>query len=153
MCDSQLLIVLLTIFFSNTIYGLAAPFLPTVMEERGVDTTWTGLIFAMYAIAVILVSLVAGKTIDYFGHSRIIAFGSLLMAASIVGFGMVDKLHSQGLLIGVSLLLRALQGKQAAPSPARNNLSVCAWRRLGLWPHQHDRVLVRAPRISQADSE
>jgi hypothetical protein len=51
MFDKSIFMLMATLFMTNTIYGLASPFLPTRLEEAGVNPAWTGLIFAMYAIA------------------------------------------------------------------------------------------------------
>eukprot|EP00353_Schmidingerella_taraikaensis_P006822 CAMPEP_0185568234 /NCGR_PEP_ID=MMETSP0434-20130131/1255_1 /TAXON_ID=626734 ORGANISM="Favella taraikaensis, Strain Fe Narragansett Bay" /NCGR_SAMPLE_ID=MMETSP0434 /ASSEMBLY_ACC=CAM_ASM_000379 /LENGTH=67 /DNA_ID=CAMNT_0028182679 /DNA_START=119 /DNA_END=318 /DNA_ORIENTATION=+ len=65
-------------------YGLAAPFLPALLEERGVASTWTGLIFGIYAISMVVFSLITGKIVDKVGHNKIMAIGTFVMALSIV---------------------------------------------------------------------
>ena len=98
------------LFMTNTIYGLASPFLPTLLDEFGVDATWTGLIFAMYAVASIITSLFVGKLIESIGHRRLIATGGILMALSIVGFGAAYHVKKKWLLILLFNLLRVGQG-------------------------------------------
>ena len=92
MLDCSLGIILLTTFLSNTIYGLAAPFLPHLLEEKGIETFWTGLIFAAYAIATIFVSLIAGMIIDCVSHAKVMFIGTLLMSASIAAFSLAFNL-------------------------------------------------------------
>jgi len=36
MIDKNIAIILITVFMSNTIYGLAAPFLPQLLEDKGI---------------------------------------------------------------------------------------------------------------------
>ena len=111
MFDRSAGLLFLLLFISNTIYGLASPFLPTFFEDRGINSTWTGLIFTAYAIAPIIVSLIAGKLLDKVRHSRVILFGALLMSASIVSFGLIERIDNNEALIAVSILLRLGQGK------------------------------------------
>ena len=68
MIDRNIAIMLCSTFLANTLYGLAAPFLPSLLEAKGVQSVWTGIIFASYAIAMIFMSLVAGKIVDRIGH-------------------------------------------------------------------------------------
>ena len=90
MIDRSIGLLLLVIFVSNTIYGLASPFLPTVLEEKEIDSVWTGIIFAAYAVASIFASLAAGKLLDKIGHNKILCAGCALMAGSIACFGLIE---------------------------------------------------------------
>ena len=110
MLDCSLCIILLTTFLSNTIYGLAAPFLPQLLEEKGIDPTWTGLIFASYAIATIFVSLIAGKIVDKISHAWVMFAGTLLMSGSIAAFSCAFSLEENWEIIAVSIGLRLAQG-------------------------------------------
>ena len=111
MFDRAVGLLFLLLFISNTIYGLASPFLPTFFDDRGISSTWTGLIFSAYAIAMTIISLLAGKCLDRIGHRKIMLFGALLMSASIVSFGLIERIESNETLIAVSILLRMSQGK------------------------------------------
>ena len=111
MMDKSKAMILLLLFASNTIYGLASPFLPTFFEDRGISSTWTGMIFAAYAIASTIVSLLSGKCLDKVGHNKIMLFGGLLMSASIVSFGLITRIESNVYLIAVAIFLRVCQGK------------------------------------------
>ena len=93
MLDCNLLIILPTTFLANCIYGLMMPFLPLLIEEKGIDTTWTGLIFASYAVALIFVSLIAGKIVDQVTHARTMFIGTLVMAVSISAFSVAFDLE------------------------------------------------------------
>ena len=113
MLDCNLCIILLTTFLSNTIYGLAAPFLPQLLEAKGIEPTWTGLIFAAYAIATIFVSLIAGKIVDRVSHAWIMFIGTLLMSGSIAAFSIAFDLEENWEIIAFSIGLRLAQGKIA----------------------------------------
>ena len=84
--------LVLAIFVSNTIYGLASPFLPNVFEDKDIESVWTGVIFAAFAIASTFSSLFIGKVLDSVGHRNVIVFGSMQMAASMSLFGLVKDL-------------------------------------------------------------
>ena len=87
MSDKSFIIIIAVLFLSNTIYGLASPFLPVLLESRGIKETWTGLIFASYAIAYCIMAPIIGMLIDKVRHNRIMALGILLMSLSIASFG------------------------------------------------------------------
>ena len=111
MFDRTVGLLFLLLFISNTIYGLASPFLPTFYNDRGISSTWTGLIFSAFAIAMTIVSLLAGKCLDRIGHNKIMLFGILLMSASTMSFGLIERMEGNEALITVSILLRIGQGK------------------------------------------
>ena len=113
MFDRSICLLVLALFVSNTIYGLASPFLPTVMEEKNISSVWTGVIFSAFAMASILSSLLIGKTLDKIGHNRVIMFGCLLMAGCIAAFGFIDDLEKAEYVIPISIALRVGQGKSS----------------------------------------
>ena len=98
--------ILLVLFVSNTIYGLASPFLPNELEEKGIAPVWTGIIFSSYAVATIFVSILTGLLLEKVGHNKIITFGSLLMSASITCFGFIAELNDKLEIIVISIALR-----------------------------------------------
>ena len=91
MYDSSIYLLVALTGMTNLIYGLAAPFLPTMLNDRGVAETWTGLIFAIYAVSSMVTSLFVGKTIGNNRHRKMITCGTILMGISIAGFGLVYK--------------------------------------------------------------
>ena len=111
MIDRNIVIMLCSTFLANTLYGLAAPFLPSLLEAKGVESVWTGIIFASYAVAMIVMSLVAGKIVTKFGHGNIIAFGALLMALSVSAFALAIYLEEKWQIVALGIGLRILQGK------------------------------------------
>jgi len=110
MIDRHILLILLVLFVSNTIYGLASPFLPTELEEKGIDSIWTGIIFSAYAVATIFTSLGVGCCLNTVGHNKIIFWGSLIMAICIIAFGQVENLEAKESIIIISIALRLGQG-------------------------------------------
>ena len=114
MCDTSLVAIGLTVFLSNNIYGIASPFLPVILEEIGISSTWIGLIFASYAIAGTIVSIGIGGVLDKIGHKQVMATGCLLMAAACVAFGLCKYLDDNTIIIICGIILRALQGSASA---------------------------------------
>ena len=111
MWDKSLALILLNSFFTNTIYGLASPFLPALLEEAGVDSVMTGLIFASYAIAVTIVSPIVGMQLSNFEQRKIMSFGCILMAISCASFGRVEYTTDTTIVVAFAIGLRLLQGK------------------------------------------
>jgi len=98
--------LLAVIFMSNTIYGLASPFLPQFLDERHISSTWTGLIFAAYAIASSITAIFVGAIVDRCGHKLMLILGVLTMSAAIVSFAFVTRIADNTVLVAVSVLLR-----------------------------------------------
>ena len=106
MLDKSILIILAVLLLSNTIYGLASPFLPRLFVERGIAESWTGFIFACYAIAYSVMAPIVGMIIDKASYKLIMTCGIILMATSIASFGFSTYISSNSCLIGTATLLR-----------------------------------------------
>ena len=104
--DRYILLILLVLFVSNTIYGLASPFLPKELEDKDIAHVWTGIIFSSYAVASILVSILTGSLLDKISHKKIITFGTFLMSVSITCFGLIAELDDESEIIVISIVLR-----------------------------------------------
>ena len=115
MVDLSLTGIVLIVFLANTIYGLASPFLPPLLEAQGINTSWTGLIFASYAIGVTVSAPIVGSLIDKLGHKKIMATGVLLMAACCGVLSLAKYLEgNNGAIIGAGIGLRFFQGCASA---------------------------------------
>ena len=108
--DSSAFFLLLTIFCNTTIYGLASPFLPVELENKGVSSGMTGMVFAIYAVTSVISSFFWGKYLDKVGHRFVISGGVLLMASAIATFGLIEKLDDKNLVLAMALGLRSIQG-------------------------------------------
>ena len=95
---------------ANLSYGIASPFLPQILEDKGIDSTWTGLIFGVFAIAAFVASLCIGKVLDKVGHKLIVTIGSILMGLSIFSFNFMLDIDEELSVILLSLALRMVQG-------------------------------------------
>ena len=106
--DRPSAVIIFTLFLSNSISGLAAPFLPIFLSKRGIEDTWIGLIFASYAIGLTFGSPIVGKIIDKTGHRKIMIYGTLLMSIACSSFGLAKYIENNTLLILVGVFLRFL---------------------------------------------
>ena len=103
---------ILWIFFcgliQNTAYAMIAPFLPLKLVELNVSPLWQGIIFAIYAVAVIAFSPVVGKLLKKFSPKTLIWFGMFLMGLCFALFAVIgaDVLTSPGLVIAFCIVLR-----------------------------------------------
>mmetsp|Transcript_29578 Transcript_29578/g.39339 ORF Transcript_29578/g.39339 Transcript_29578/m.39339 type:complete len:93 (-) Transcript_29578:1096-1374(-) len=81
MIDIKLLLILVTLLFSNSSYAIIAPFLPLELEEHGIDGATVGLIFGVYSVGRIITSLVVGKISHRLGVKKILSFGIFTMGS------------------------------------------------------------------------
>ncbi|WP_176955243.1 MFS transporter [Sinosporangium album] len=88
------------------VYGIAVPVLPKIAVEHGTQPLGVGVMFAVYAGALVLVTPLAGAWIDRRGNRAPMIIGMLGLAASTLLFAF---LRDPGLLIAA----RALQGASA----------------------------------------
>lgn len=78
-----------------------SPFYPVLQERIGLSATMMTIIFAVYAVALLLTLLVAGSLSDHVGRRPVISVGLLILAASMVVFWQAD---SVGGLIGARIV-------------------------------------------------
>lgn len=91
------------------IYGIAVPVLPQFPAVRDGGDAATGLLFAVYAAALIAVTPLAGRWVDRQGPRAALLAGMLVLAGATVLFGLLDSLPAL-------LLARTAQGAAAACS-------------------------------------
>ena len=69
-------------------YTIIAPFVPLILDKKGIDQKWMGWIFASYPISVILFSPLVGKMLSKSGRrSKFIAVGLAIMGVTFLNFG------------------------------------------------------------------
>lgn len=71
-------------------YTIIAPFSPSEFQDRGINLTIIGYIFASYSITVIFASLIMDKVIDRIGRKWTIIMGLSLEGFSFIGFGAIS---------------------------------------------------------------
>lgn len=78
---------------SNCGYSIIAPFMPVVLDQRGVNQVLSGLIFAIYSLAFVVVSPFMGEVIQFFGNVKTICLGLALMGTSFLVYGLIQAIE------------------------------------------------------------
>jgi len=63
-CDRMVILFLAANVVSQSSYILIAPFVPPILDKKGISTETVGLIFGAYPVAVILTSPFIGNYIE-----------------------------------------------------------------------------------------
>jgi MFS family permease len=90
-----------------------SPFYPVLQERIGFSAGTMTIIFAVYAVALLLTLLVAGSLSDHIGRRPVISAGLMILAASMIIFwraGSIETLVGARIVQGIAagLLLSAL---------------------------------------------
>ena len=105
--DAPLVCLCLITMLSNCAYALVAPFLPIELEKAGISKAYTGPIFSMYSVAVIICSPIIGKYIKHYGRRNFVQFGLIAMSLSMFGFALGSCFEGNLVLfLTISLLTR-----------------------------------------------
>jgi MFS family permease len=99
-------IACLALFTDLLVYGLAIPVLPLLPSVVSAGPAATGVLFATYAAATLVVTPVAGWLVDRFGPSRPLLLALLVLAGA-------SALFAASLRYEVLLAARAVQGAAA----------------------------------------
>ena len=114
MVESTIVWILICTFISNSAYALVAPFLPLEFETKGISDYYIGLIFAIYSVAVVIISPVIGMIVSKLGTTNLISGGIAIMGLSFVCFGFVEFLETQLSILTLGFVLRFIQGASSA---------------------------------------
>ncbi|MFH1149767.1 MAG: MFS transporter [Actinomycetota bacterium] len=100
-------LVLLVIFIDSIGYGVVVPVLPIYGRELGLSDFKLGVLFATYAIALLVFAIPVGMLADRWGRKPFILFGMFAMAGAFVFYALAR---------GYTMLMvaRALDGATAA---------------------------------------
>lgn len=85
--DAILVLVALVIFMDMAIYGLLIPVFPEYAPRLGVDESFVGIVFGLYAAMLLLFSIPMGLLSDRVGRRPLIVVGMLLLALATALFG------------------------------------------------------------------
>ena len=113
-CDATLLMIYIIIVCSNSVYALASLFLPKVFLGKNIPGFWSGLVFSMYSIVVVLISPFIGTLVTRCGYKNLLAVGLVAMGISIIPIGFLMRIENDVGTLGLGLMLRALQGAASA---------------------------------------
>lgn len=104
--QSLTLVLLLTnLFIAFLGIGLVIPVMPTLMNELNLSGTIVGNLVAVFAVAQLIVSPIAGKLIDTIGRKVMIVIGLFIFSASELLFAIgqgLPELFTSRILGGVS---------------------------------------------------
>ncbi|MBB4826738.1 DHA1 family multidrug resistance protein-like MFS transporter [Sporosarcina luteola] len=102
-----LVILLINLFIAFLGIGLVIPVLPTLMNELHISGEVVGYMVAVFALAQLLMSPLAGRWADAFGRKRMIVIGLFIFSLSELLFGI-------GQTLPILFISRALGGVSAA---------------------------------------
>ena len=103
----DMLMILTVIVIEGLIYGLASPFLPGVLEEKGISTFTTGIIFA--ASPAIIVCMLTGPALEKIGHVRMLGWGAMTVAVGSTCLGVLPFLDNKAVIVTLCITFRFLQ--------------------------------------------
>ncbi|MGP5930401.1 MFS transporter [Corynebacterium glyciniphilum] len=104
-----LIVASIALFTDNLVVGLAVPVLPLLPSVVDAGPTWTGVLFASYAVAVVVSALVAGRFVDRYGPKTPLLIG-------MVGLAAATLLFATGGPYWLLLLARTAQGMSGGMS-------------------------------------
>ncbi|GKV56391.1 multidrug resistance protein 1 [Sporosarcina sp. NCCP-2222] len=107
-----LLILLINLFIAFLGIGLVIPVLPTLMNELHISGKVVGYMVAVFAIAQLVVSPLAGRWADTFGRKRMIVIGLFIFSLSELLFGMGQSL----LVLFISRMLGGISAAFIMPA-------------------------------------
>ena len=87
--DRTIASVLLVTGLSNCAYALIAPILPFVLDRKGISQRWSGYIFSILPIAVVMSSPLISKLMSRVRRRMILRFGITLMGISYAMFAFI----------------------------------------------------------------
>lgn len=99
------IILLSNIFIAFLGIGLVVPVMPSIMTTMGLSGRTMGYLVAVFAVAQLIMSPIAGRWVDQFGRKKMIVIGMFLFAVSELIFGLgthVSVLYLSRLLGGIS---------------------------------------------------
>lgn len=105
--NKALLVVALTIFVDSFIGGVIVPVLPLYAEVMGLSSFQTGIVFAVYSAAVLVLSIPLGVMSDRWGRKKVMVGGMVGLTLSTVAFIFAQSFWAL-------TLIRLLQGTAAA---------------------------------------
>ncbi|MEG3071519.1 MAG: MFS transporter [Candidatus Syntrophopropionicum ammoniitolerans] len=105
--NRALLVVALTIFVDAFIFGIIVPVLPIYSEGLGFSSFQLGVIFSVYSVALLLLSIPIGIISDRYGKKRVMVAGMSGLAIATICFAFSTTFITL-------LTTRLLQGVAAA---------------------------------------
>ncbi|XP_075270156.1 MFS-type transporter SLC18B1 isoform X2 [Opisthocomus hoazin] len=95
-------------FSSMICYSILGPFFPAEAEKKGASNTIVGLIFGCFALVTFSTSLILGNYLTRIGAKFMFVAGMFVSGCVTILFGMLDKVPSGPMFIGLCFLVRAM---------------------------------------------
>ncbi|KAL4482772.1 hypothetical protein ABPG72_022332 [Tetrahymena utriculariae] len=108
--DGNLIALSVMNFFLNAAVSVITPFYPGIANDKNVNQTLIGLIFALNPIGSFSVSLSIGQMMGFLGKKNLMFYGLIIQVLTIVTFGVVYYIDNEGAFIAVSMIARFFQG-------------------------------------------
>ncbi|KAM6139652.1 MFS-type transporter SLC18B1 isoform 3-T3 [Phoenicopterus ruber ruber] len=89
-------------------YSILGPFFPSEAEKKGASNTFVGLIFGCFALVNFLTALILGNYLTHIGAKFMFVAGMFVSGCVTILFGMLDKVPSGPMFIGLCFLVRAM---------------------------------------------
>lgn len=99
---------------ANICYSIIAPILPLELELAGISEAWNGVIFAAYALADVITSLLLPVVARGWSKKGMILTGMVMMGTSIAGYAGVMGIGENWVIVGMAIGLRMVQGAAAS---------------------------------------
>ena len=106
--------ILICTFMAQAAFAICAPFLPVEFERKGLPSTYTGAVFSLYSLGMIIWPPLVGKIVDRLGHKNLFTVGIGLMGISFICFGFIPEIESKANILTLVIIVRFLQGSAAA---------------------------------------
>lgn len=99
----------------NISYLTLAPFFPSLINAKGIDPFFNGVVFALYSVPFILSpDILANRLLPSLGRVHAFALGSLLLAIGMFLFSFIDVIPSKAGFIASAMITRLIEGIGAA---------------------------------------
>ncbi|KAL5272796.1 hypothetical protein ACHWQZ_G000836 [Mnemiopsis leidyi] len=106
----MVLTMCLSIFSTNLVSSMCAPFYPRSAAHHGLDSDVTGTILGVYYATTVLASPFMAIFLTKIGQANLLQLGLVLVGTSSLVFGGIDKVDSSLTFGIISFVLRGLQG-------------------------------------------
>ena len=93
---------------------MIAPFLPLKFENKGVSKVMIGVIFAVYPLAGMVGSPIAGILMDKTGPKAFMTSGLIVLGLCLICFGLLDQVDNPDMISVLAILLRTVEGFAAS---------------------------------------
>ncbi|XP_063691550.1 uncharacterized protein LOC134823883 [Bolinopsis microptera] len=106
----MVLTMCLSIFSTNLVSSMCAPFYPRSAAHHGLDSDVTGTILGVYYATTVLASPFMAIFMTKIGQANLLQLGLVLVGTSSLVFGGIDKIDNSLTFGVISFVLRGLQG-------------------------------------------